>query len=170
MKVVIYARVSTEEQSVDKQVDECKEFCKNRGYEVVGVYRDVISGIKSSRPQLDALMKDCFQKKFDAVVVWKLDRLGRSVEHLISILNQLQVYKVDFISVTQPLDTTTSQGKLLFNILGSFAQFERDMISERTKMGLRHAKNVGKRGKDKGPRKKGGYYLRFHKPREVAPW
>jgi len=165
MRVVIYARVSTEEQSVDKQILECTEFCKHRGYEVVGTYSDVISGVKDSRPQLDLLMKDSFTGKFDTVVVWKLDRLGRSLSHLLSILHQWKVHRINFISITQQMDTTSPQGQLLFNLLGSFAQFERDMISERTKMGLRHAKNTGKRGKDKGRRKRGGYILRYMKQR-----
>lgn len=159
MKVVIYARVSTEEQSIDKQVVECMEFCKFRKYDVVSVYKDVISGSKDSRPQLDLLMKASFKKEFDAVVVWKLDRLGRSLQHLLSIVGQWKKSGIGFISVTQQFDTTSSGGNLIFSIFGSMAQFERDLISERTKMGLKHAKNVGKRGKDKKARRKGGYLL-----------
>ncbi len=161
MKAAIYARVSTEEQNVDKQIDECINYCKNKNFLLEGIYRDVISGTKSSRPRLDELMKDCFNKKFDVVVVWKLDRLGRSLQHLVSIVNQWKKYDIDFISITQQFDTTTSQGNFIFHIFAAFAELEREMISERTKMGLKNAKNVGKRGKDKGRRKKGGYYLRY---------
>ena len=167
MKIAIYARVSTEEQNVDKQVDECVEFCKNKKYAVVEVYRDVISGTKDSRPRLDAMMKDSFLGKFNAVVVWKLDRLGRSLQHLVSIVNQWGKYNIDFIAITQQFDTTTSQGKFIFHVFAAFAELERDMISERTKMGLKKAKNVGKRGKDKGRRKKGGYYLRYKQPHRI---
>lgn len=166
MKVAIYARVSTEEQNVDKQVSECQEFCRNRGYEIIEVYKDVISGAKDSRPQLDLLMKDCFKKKFDAVVVWKLDRLGRSLKHLLSIIEQWEKYNINFICVTQQFDTTSSNGKLLFSIFGAVTQFERDLISERTKMGIKGNPRVGKRGKDKKPRKKGGYYFRSKRMRE----
>jgi DNA invertase Pin-like site-specific DNA recombinase len=166
MRVAIYARVSREGQDVDNQVDVCREYCEQKGYAVVGVYRDVVSGVKDSRPQLDALMKDCFQGKLDIVVVWKLDRLGRSLQHLLSIINQWKDRGVNFVCVTQPFDTTTSNGKLLFQIFGAIAEFERELISERTKLGLRRAKNVGKRGKDKKPRKKGGYYLRHMKQKE----
>jgi DNA invertase Pin-like site-specific DNA recombinase len=165
MKVAIYARVSTDEQSVDKQIQECTEFCNRKGYIISGTYSDVISGAKDSRPQLDLLMKDAFLGMFEGIVVWKLDRLGRSLAHLISIINQLKQHKIAFISITEQMDTTTPQGTFFFNLFGSFAQFERDIISERTKMGLRHAKNVGKRGKDKGRRKRGGYILRYMKQR-----
>lgn len=159
MIAVIYARVSTSEQSTDQQIQACREFCKNRNIEVLKEYTDVISGTKDSRPSLDLLMKDGFQGKFNAVIVWKLDRLGRSLQHLVSIVNQWQKYNIDFISITQQFDTTTPNGKLLFHIFGAIAEFERELISERTKLGLRKAKNVGKRGKDKTQRKKGGYYL-----------
>lgn len=164
MKVVIYARISTEEQDLDKQVQECLKYCENKGYEVVGIYKDVISGTKDSRPQLDMMMKSGFLGEYEAVVVWKLDRLGRSMKHLVSIINQWHQYKINFIAITQQFDTTTSQGKLLFHIFGAVAEFERDLISERTKMGLKYAKNVGKRGKDKKLRKKGGYYKRYFQP------
>lgn len=163
MRVALYARVSTEEQSNDAQLGSLREFAKNRGFEVVGEYADVTSGSKSSRPQLDLLMKDLFNKEFEALVVWKLDRLGRSLQHLVTIVNHMKSYNVELIVVTQQIDTTTSGGRLVFNIFASIAEFERELISERTKQGLKYAKNVGKRGKDKKPRKKGGYYLR-HSP------
>jgi DNA invertase Pin-like site-specific DNA recombinase len=159
MKVVIYARVSTEEQDVNKQVEECVEFCKNRGYELVGIYKDIISGAKDSRPNLDLLMKDSYSKKFDGVVVWKLDRLGRSLQHLIKIVQDWEKYNINLIVVTQQIDTTSAMGRFIFYLFGAIAEFERELISERTKLGLKKAVNVGKRGKDKGIRKKGGYHL-----------
>ena len=164
MKVAIYARVSTEEQNVDKQIEECKTFCKNRGDDVVGIYKDVISGSKDSRPELNQLMIDSYNKRFEGVVVWKLDRLGRSVPHLIKIITDWGNYGIHLVCVTQQIDTTTAMGKFIFYIFGAVAEFERELISERTKMGLKKAKNVGKRGKDKSQRKKGGYYLRYQKP------
>ena len=160
MKVAIYCRISKEGQELDAQLQECREFCNNRKFTIINEYSDVISGTKDSRPQLDLLMKACFQKKFDAVVVWKLDRLGRSLQHLVSVVNQWRNYGIDFICVTQQFDTTNPNGKLLFHIFSAIAEFERDLISERTKLGLKKAKNVGKRGKDKKPRRKEGYYKR----------
>lgn len=163
MKVAIYARVSTDEQSTDQQITALQEFCDIKGYEVVERYIDIISGIKDSRPGLDHLMKDGFLGKFNTVIVWKLDRLGRSMQHLVSIVDQWKKYNIDFIAVTQQFDTTTPNGKLLFHIFAAIAEFERELIRERTKLGLKKAKNVGKRGKDRKPRKRGGYFLR-HSP------
>ena len=161
LKVALYCRVSTEEQDATKQEKVLREFCFHRKLDVVKCYTDVISGTKSSRPELNVLTDDAFNHKFDAVVIWKLDRLGRSLQHLIDLVNKFEHWNINLICATQDIDTTTPNGKLLFNIFGAVAQFERDLISERTKMGLKYAKNVGKRGKDKNPRKKGGYYLRF---------
>ena len=157
-RTAIYCRVSREGQVIDEQLEECKRFCENKGFYVVREYSDIISGIKDSRPNLDLLMKDAFNGEFDVVVVWKLDRLGRSLQHLVSIVNQWKMYNIDFICVTQQFDTTTPNGKLLFHIFSAIAEFERELISERTKLGLRRAKNVGKRGKDKKPRRTIGYY------------
>ena len=100
---------------------------------------------------------------FNCVVIYKLDRLGRSLSHLIGICEEFNNKGIDLVVTSQNIDTKTASGKLLFHILGAVAEFERDLISERTKLGLRKAKNVGKRGKDKRPRKKGGYYLRYQK-------
>ena len=154
MRVAIYCRVSTEEQDVDKQEALCKQYCKVHGFEIFGVYKDVISGTKSSRPSFDKLLIDMRHYKFRAVVVTKLDRLGRSLQHLLSLFSEFERKKVEFIAITQNIDTTTSAGKLQMQIIGAFAEFERNLISERTKEGLKHAKNVGKRGKDKKPRKR----------------
>lgn len=163
MKVAIYCRVSTDEQDAGKQETELRDFCSNRGYEIFKVYVDVISGSKDSRPDLNVMMQDGYEHKFDAVVIWKLDRLGRSVQHLVDIVHKFNLWKINLICKTQDIDTTTPNGKLLFHIFGAVAEFERDLIRERTKMGLKKAKNVGKRGKDKTPRKRGGYILR-HNP------
>lgn len=163
MKAAIYCRVSTEEQTTDQQLQILREYCSNKQYEICGEYIDTISGTKDSRPGLDRLMKDAFLGKFSCVLVWKLDRLGRSVQHLVSIVNQWKLHNIDFVAISQQFDTTTPNGKLLFHIFSAIAEFERDLISERTKLGLRHAKNVGKRGKDKKQRKRGGYILR-HNP------
>jgi DNA invertase Pin-like site-specific DNA recombinase len=163
MKVAIYCRVSTEEQNPELQEQDLKNFCLNRNYEVYKVYTDIISGTKDSRPLLNDLMIDAYDNKFNGVVVWKLDRLGRSLHHLIDIVNKFKKWNVNLIIKTQDIDTSTSNGKLLFHIFGAVAEFERDLISERTKLAIKNNPLVGKRGKDKKPRKTGGYILR-HNP------
>ncbi len=156
MKVAIYCRVSTEDQFADKQEEICKEACNRFGYEIYEVYKDVISGTKESRPSFNKLLNDMRHFKFHAIMVTKLDRLGRSLYHLLSLIDEFNKKGINFIAVTQNIDTTSASGKLQFQIMGAFAEFERNIISERTKEGLRYAKDVGKRGKDKKPRKKRG--------------
>lgn len=163
MKVAIYCRVSTEEQHADKQEDICLEYCKRNEYEVFRTYKDVISGSTSSRPQFNQLLIDMREGKFDIIMVTKLDRLGRSLQHLLSLFDEFGKRKVQFIAVTQNIDTTTPGGKLQMQIMGAFAEFERSIISERTKEGMRKAIGVGMRGKDKKQRKprgmvKNGYF------------
>ena len=159
----IYARVSTEEQNPQIQVDELKTISSQQNYMVYKIYTDKVSGTKSSRPQLMELLKDAKNKKFDTVFVYKLDRLGRSLQHLIKIISYFQKWGINFVCTSQGIDTTNAGGRLVFHIFGAIAEFERELISERTKLGIKNAKNVGKRGKDKKPRKKGGYYLRYQK-------
>lgn len=159
----IYVRVSTEEQNPMLQVDELKNYASQQNLKVFKIYSDKISGTKSSRPQLIELMKDAKRNKFDVVIVWKLDRLGRSLSHLLKIVSYFSNWGIDFICTTQNIDTTSTHGKLIFHIMAALSEYERELISERTKLGLKKAKNVGKRGKDKKQRKKGGYYLRYQK-------
>jgi DNA invertase Pin-like site-specific DNA recombinase len=167
MKVALYARVSTDEQNADKQIVELRKYCEYSHHEIVGEFSDTISGMKDSRPELDRLMKSVFLGGIEAVIIWKLDRLGRSLKHLISIVEQLEGKNIGLIVITQGFDTTKPEGKLFFHIFGAIAQFERELISARTKLGIKGT-NVGKRGKDKGQRKKGGYYLRYMKQRKEA--
>jgi len=159
----IYARVSKDEQDPMHQVKALKTRASELNYRVHKIYIDKISGSKSSRPALMELMKDGHERKFDIVIVWKLDRLGRSLGHLIKLINYFRDWDIDFICTSQSIDTTSSSGKFIFHVMGAMAEFEKDLISERTKLGIKNAKNVGKRGKDKKPRKKGGYYLRYQK-------
>lgn len=162
-RCAIYARVSTEEQNPQIQIDELKKSSSQQNYMVFDIYVDKVSGTKSSRPELMRLLKDAKNKRFDVVLCYKLDRLGRSLQHLIKIISYFQKWDVDFICTSQNIDTTTSSGRLVFHIFAAIAEFERELISERTKLGMKKAKNVGKRGKDKKKRKKGGYYLRYQK-------
>jgi len=156
MKVAIYCRVSTSEQDADKQEDICREYCNRNGHEVSYTYKDTISGTTSSRPSFNQLLEDMRHYKFDAVMVTKLDRMGRSLQHLLSLFDEFNRKGVKFIAVTQNIDTSTAAGTMQMQIMGAFAEFERNLISERTKEGLRKAIGVGKRGKDKVPRKRRG--------------
>lgn len=155
MRVAIYCRVSTEEQDVDKQEAACLEYCKRNNIEIYKVYKDSgISGMKESRPSFDEMIKDMRRYKFDTIMVTKLDRIGRSLQHLLGLFEEFKNKGVNFIAITQNIDTTTAAGKLQLQVMGAFAEFERNIISERTKEGIKNAVGVGKRGKDKHPRKR----------------
>lgn len=156
MKVAIYCRVSTDEQDADKQEEICLEYCKRQGYEVYKVYKDIISGWKTSRPSFNQLLTDMRSLSFDAIIVTKLDRLGRSLQHLLSLIDEFNLKGIKFVAITQNIDTMSAGGRLQMQIMGAFAEFERNIISERTKEGMRRAIGVGKRGKDKKPRKRRG--------------
>jgi DNA invertase Pin-like site-specific DNA recombinase len=146
-RIAIYARVSTSGgQSVDMQLLDLRELAKRRDFELVGEYCDEgVSGSQESRPALDALLRDARRRKFDAVLVWKLDRLGRSLVHLVRLLQDLRALGVELISFSEGLDFTTTTGKLLYQVISAFAEFERDCIRERVTAGLRNARAKGKR-------------------------
>lgn len=151
MKVGIYARVSTTMQEIENQLLQLREYCQRNGYEIFAEYIDEgISGAKRKRPQLNRMMDDIFDRKFDILLVWDLSRLARSLKQLLDILEKLNEKKIDFICYTQKIDTTTPTGKLMFQIIGAFAEFERNMISERVKAGMERAmKNGVKVGRPK---------------------
>lgn len=135
----LYVRVSTDQQSVDNQVRELRQIAERRGWSVVHVYSDAgISGAKGrdKRPGLDAMLKDASRRKFDVVMAWAIDRLGRSLVDLLGTIQHLEATGVDLYLDQQNLDTTTPMGKLLFQVTGAFAEFERAMIRQRVKAGL----------------------------------
>lgn len=146
-RVAIYARVSTSNgQSVDMQLLDLRELAKRRDFELIEEYCDAgVSGSRGSRPALDALLKDARRRKFDVVLVWKLDRLGRSLVHLVRLLQDLRALGVELISFSEGLDFTTATGKLLYQVISAFAEFERDCIRARVRAGLRNARAKGKR-------------------------
>ena len=159
MKIAIYSRVSTDKQELKPQIAICKKHSEIKGYEIYKIYSDVVSGKETSRKAFNELLKDMRAYKFQGIVFTKLDRLARSLSHLISLFDEFKNKGVEIICVQQSIDTTTSTGKLQMQILGAFAEFERNLISERTKEGLQHSPNkhlIGKRGKDKKQRKKRG--------------
>lgn len=144
MKVALYVRVSTNDQSTDMQKRELAEFIAARGWEVVHTYEDAgHSGAKASRPSLNQMMDDARKRKFKAVVVWKFDRFARSLKHLVTALEEFNELGIDFVSYKENADTTTSMGKAMFGMIGVMAQFERDMIRERVVSGLKNAKAKG---------------------------
>ena len=166
MRVALYERVSTFDQTCLNQEIELIGYCNRLGYQIVGVYKDEgISGSKTSRPQLNKLLNDMRRKCFDAIVVWKFDRLGRSTSHLLQVLDEMNGLNVRLIATSQSIDTDTPMGKFFFTILSSFAEMEREIIRERIKLGLERTKIQGTRlgrpkgSKDKVVRKTDGYKL-----------
>ena len=147
MRAAIYARVSTTEQTVGLQLDGLREYAKARELEIVGEYVDEgISGAKAKRPALDQLMADAHKRALDVVLVWKLDRLGRSLSHLIRLVDTLGALHVDLVSLGDPgLDTSSPHGRLIFSVMGAVAEFERDLIRERTRAGMASARRRGSR-------------------------
>lgn len=145
MKAALYARVSTTDkgQDVQMQLNELRDWCNHNKHTYIEYIDEGISGSKEHRPQLDKLMQDADNHLFDMVVVWKLDRLSRSLIHLVNTLDYLHKKKIALRSHTQNLDTTTPEGKLMFQLLGIFAEFERDIIIERIRAGMKHAKEHG---------------------------
>ena len=146
-RVALYARVSTSngQQDPEMQLRELREFAEHRGFSIVGEYIDRMTGSKDSRPALNRLMSDASRRKFDAVLVWKLDRFGRSLRHLVNAIAELEAIGVSFISFRDNLDLTTPSGRLMFQIIGAMAEFERALIQERVRAGLRNAKAKGKK-------------------------
>jgi DNA invertase Pin-like site-specific DNA recombinase len=145
-RVAIYCRVSTANQSVDPQESALREYTERRDWTQVRVYSDrAVSGAQDRRPALDDLMQDCRRDAVDVVLVWRFDRFGRSVRHLIDALEEFRQLKIDFISVTEAVDTSTPAGRLFFSMIAVFANFERDIIAERVKLSLEEARRKGKR-------------------------
>ena len=144
-RAAIYARVSTFDQEPENQLQEVRRYVAARGWQAIEFVDRGVSGAKDSRPALDALVRDARRRKFDTVVVWRLDRLGRNLRHLILLLEELQALGVAFVSLSEGIDATTPAGKLQLHILGAIAEFERARIAERVKAGLQRAKAQGKR-------------------------
>ena len=145
MITAIYARVSTDDQTTDNQVFELEKVAKRMGWDIGEVYTDIISGAKSKRPELDRLMGSVIRKEVDIIMVWSVDRLGRSLQHLTTLLSDIHSKGVDLYLHQQGIDTTTPSGKMMFQMCGVFAEFERSMVQERVKAGLERARANGKR-------------------------
>ncbi len=146
MRVALYARVSTlNGQDPEMQLRELREYATRRGWEVVGKYVDHgVSGAQESRPELNRLMQDARYRAFDAVAVWKLDRFARSLKMLVVSLAELEALGVAFVSLRDNLDLSTPTGRLMFQVVGAMAEFERALIQERVRAGIRNARAKGK--------------------------
>jgi DNA invertase Pin-like site-specific DNA recombinase len=148
MRAALYARVSTAHNGQDPQVQlrDLAEYRKHRGWDIAGDYVDVgISGAKEKRPDLDRLMADAHRRRFDVVVVHRFDRFARSVSHLLRALETFKSLGIEFVSLSEQVDTSTPTGKMVFTVLGAVAELERSLIAERVKAGLRNARAKGKR-------------------------
>lgn len=145
MRVALYARVSIlNGQNPENQLGELREYASRRGWEVIDEYVDAgVSGSKDSRPSLNRLMSHAHQRKFDGICVWKLDRFGRSLKHLVTAISELEALGVTFISLKDNWDLSTPSGRLMFQIVGAMAEFERELIRERIRAGMRRRKLEG---------------------------
>jgi DNA invertase Pin-like site-specific DNA recombinase len=147
-RAVLYSRVSTLHHGQDPEVQsrEIREYCQRRGWPLVGEYVDAgVSGAKERRPQLDRLIADAHKRKFEVIVVWKFDRFARSVSHLLRALENFRALGIEFVSLSEQVDTSTPTGKMIFTVLGAVAELERSLIAERVRAGLRNARAKGKR-------------------------
>jgi DNA invertase Pin-like site-specific DNA recombinase len=152
MKACIYVRVSTSsktagvfDQDPAMQVEPLKKLIADRGWDLVHVYADRASGAQESRAGLDTLMRDAKKRRFDAVLVWKLDRFARSTKQLLTLLDELTALNIAFVSHQESLDSSTPVGRLMFTMIGAIAEFERSLIRERVIAGVEHAKVHGTR-------------------------
>jgi putative DNA-invertase from lambdoid prophage Rac len=145
MRLGIYARVSThDQQTLPMQLDQMREYAKHREWTIAVEFEEIGSGAKI-RPKREELLKLARQRKIDAIVVWKLDRFGRSMADLVTTLNELREIGVAFISLTEALDFSTPSGRAMAGMLSTFAEFERDMIRERVIAGIASARAKGRR-------------------------
>lgn len=145
MKAAIYARVSTFEQEPENQLQELRRYAEARGWEASEFVDRGVSGAKDRRPALDALLADAKRRRFGVVICWRLDRLGRNLRHLVTLIEELQAMGVAFVSLGEGIDCTTPAGKLQLHILAALAEFERGRLRERVLAGLQRARMQGKR-------------------------
>jgi DNA invertase Pin-like site-specific DNA recombinase len=146
-RAAIYVRVSTDKQTVENQLRELRQITDRRGWQVVEEYHDAgISGAKGrkDRPGLDRMLQDAQRRRFDVVMAWAIDRMGRSLIDLLGTVQTLEACRVDLYLDQQSIDTTTPAGKLMFQITGAFAEFERSIIRQRVNAGLKRARDAGK--------------------------
>ncbi|MBU0894793.1 MAG: recombinase family protein [Nanoarchaeota archaeon] len=168
MNAGIYYRVSTNEQSTGMQEKAIQDYCERENISIAKEYRDIgESGSKVSRPQFDKLIQDMRNKTFDTIIVYKLDRIGRSLSHLVKLFEEFKKKKIHFISITQAINTTTPEGRMFLHILMVLAEYERELTIVRIHSGLDRARAKGKKlgrpkgSKDKKRRRRSGYHIRW---------
>ncbi len=169
-EVVLYARTSTADQTTETQLVALKEYCSRMKYKITDKYIDNgFSGKDDKRPEFERLLKNIRENKVGCVVVAKLDRIGRSLQHLLNLFEEFKNQGVEFISMTQNINTQTPEGKMFWNMLAVFSEYERELIISRTMAGLHRAVSQGKvlgrpkGSKDTGRRKVSGYHMRWAK-------
>jgi DNA invertase Pin-like site-specific DNA recombinase len=145
MRAAIYARVSTQEQHVENQLAELRSYVERREWTAIEYVDCGVSGAKDRRPALDEMVKAARRKRFDVLVCWRLDRLGRSLRHLILFLDELQALGIAFVTLGEGIDTSTPAGRLQLHILSAISEFERSRMQERVMAGLARARAQGKR-------------------------
>jgi len=167
IRVSLYCRVSKLDQHPENQEIELKDYAKRNNFEIYKIYIDKISGAKDTRPALNELMTDARKKMFNAVLIWKVDRLGRNTAHMVQLVQELQNLDIELLITTLGIDTRKPVGKLILGVLSQIAEFEREQIRERIILGLERSKKEGKKlgrpkgSKDKERRRKSGYYRRW---------
>lgn len=176
MKVALYARVSSSDQRTDTQIIPLQDYCKRMGYEIIEEYIDNgFSGKDDKRPAFEKLLSDMRNGRFESIICYKLDRIGRSLKHLLNLFEELGNRKIGFVSLSQNIDTNTPEGRMFLKMLMVLAEYERELIVARTKDGLSRALRQGKKlGRPKGqgdkrPRVRAGYYLRYMKTKKSSP-
>ena len=175
MLVGVYVRVSTQtKQHIDMQTHFLKDYAKRNNLHIYQIYADIgESGKKDSRPSFDLMLEDLRSGKFKAILVYKLDRIGRSLIHLVKLFEEFAKKNIEFISATQNINTTTPEGKLFLRMLMILSEYEREMTVSNIKRGLQRArargKQIGQRGKDKKQRRKSGYFLRWAGSKKTPP-
>src|SRR6266571_6203541 len=145
MRAALYGRVNTSEQTAENQLLELRRYIEARGWTGKEFVDSGVSGAKDRRPALDALIQDAKRRRFDVLVCWRLDRLGRNLRHLVTLIEELQSLGIAFVSLGEGIDCTTPAGKLQLHILAALAEFEKGRIRERVLAGLARARTQGKR-------------------------
>jgi len=176
MRVAIYARVSSDDQTTETQLIPLREYCQRMGFkEVMEYIDDGFSGKDTKRPNFEALLSDIRQGKISKVICYKLDRIGRSLKHLINLFEEFNNRNVSFVSLSQNIDTATPEGKMFLRMLMVLAEYERELIVSRTMAGLSRARKQGKRlgrppgRKDSKERSRSGYFMRYFRNKKSSP-
>ena len=169
-KYALYCRVSSAEQNTETQLVALREYCQRMGYQNAREYvDDGFSGKDQNRPAFERLLADIRAGRVDCLICWKLDRIGRSLKHLLNLFEEFKNRGIEFVSITQNINTSTPEGQMFLQLLGVFSEYERGLIVSRTKSGLERARKQGKRlgrpfgSKDSKRRRRSGYYARWQK-------